>query len=66
MVLCVNNYVSMDDSHFTDVLTDDGTPDWLEEAISAFNNAVAGQVVSWSPGKQRVSVASQDLGMEPI
>jgi len=54
LVICEPNYVrKLDPSDFADDLPEDGElPDEVHNAIEEFNAAVAGIVLSWSPGKQ--------------
>ena len=53
LVICRPNYVRrLDPDDYADELADDDgdLPNVLLEAIDAFNVAVAGTVLSWSPG----------------
>ena len=58
LVICVPNRVrELDGDYCHDELPDDGElPDNVEEAMAAFNAAVAGIVLSWSPGKKRLKL----------
>lgn len=54
LVICEPNYARrLEPDDFADDLPEDGdTPDWLYEAINAFNQAIEkGEPLSWSPGK---------------
>ena len=53
LVLCTPNYVRQIESDYCcDDLPEDGdVPDEVAEAMEEFNRAVAGIVLSWSPGK---------------
>lgn len=53
-----NNVRTIDPDYFCDDMPDDETevPPELEEAMEAFNEAVAGIVLSWSPGKVALAV----------
>ena len=54
LVICTPNYVrQIDPEYFCDDMPEDETevPPEVEAAMEAFNEAVAGIVLSWSPGK---------------
>jgi hypothetical protein len=53
LVICTPNHVRpLESDYCCDELADDGDlPSEVEEAMDAFNKAVAGIVLSWSPGK---------------
>ena len=53
LVICKPNYVrQIDPDDFVDDLPEDGElPPEVEAAMDTFNSAVAGIVLSWSPGK---------------
>ena len=57
LVLCEPNYVrQLDTDDFADDLPEDGeAPDELLAAIDAFNAATEGLILSWYPGKTRLS-----------
>ena len=59
LLLCKSNYArQLDGGDFEDDLpeNDGELPEWLSEAIEAFNKAVEGKVLSWSPGKVALKV----------
>lgn len=58
LVLCTPNYVrQIEPDYCCDDLPEDGdVPADVEEAMEAFNRAVAGIVLSWSPGKIALSI----------
>jgi hypothetical protein len=53
LVICTPNYVRpLEPDYCSDDLAEDcDVPNKVEEAMDAFNAAVAGIVLSWSPGK---------------
>lgn len=53
LVICEPNYVTpLESDYCCDDLPEDGDlPDTVADAMDAFNEAVAGIVLSWSPGK---------------
>lgn len=54
LIICEPNYArQLDPDYFIDELPEDGDlPDWLEEAVVAFNKAISnGEPLSWTPGK---------------
>jgi len=55
LIICVPNYVSpLEDDYCVDELPEDGDlPCEVRAAMDAFNAAVKGIVLSWSPGKTR-------------
>ncbi len=58
LVICSPNYVrQLEADYFADDLPEenDDLPARLEAAMDAFNQAVAGIVLSWSPGKTRLT-----------
>lgn len=59
LIICKPNCVSpLDSEYCSDDLPDDtDLPDIISEAMDAFNEAVAGIVLSWSPGKFALKVA---------
>ena len=59
LVICEPNYVrQLEPDYFCDDLPEDGdVPDDVAEAMEAFNKAVAGIVLSWSPGKKALAMA---------
>lgn len=61
LVLCTPNYVRQLEPEFCcDDLPDDGdVPAEVEEAMAAFNEAVAGIVLSWSPGKLALALPDE-------
>lgn len=58
LVLCHPNYArEIDSEYFSDELPEDGDlPGSVEEAIEQFNKAIAGTILSWSPGKFALDV----------
>ena len=59
LVICEPNLCQLDSDYWSDDLPDEGcdeTPGWLEDAVAAFNEAVRGKVLSWSPGKFRLLI----------
>jgi hypothetical protein len=59
LVLCTPNFArQLDVDYFADELPedDDEVPPAVEEAIRAFNVAVAGVILSWSPAKVRLKL----------
>lgn len=59
LVICEPNYVpQLSDEYCADELPEDSDdlPDAVIQAMNAFNKAVAGIVLSWSPGKRRLKV----------
>lgn len=58
LVICTPNYVTpLEGDYCCDELADDmDVPAAVEEAMDAFNKAVAGIVLSWSPGKMRLKI----------
>jgi hypothetical protein len=59
LVICNPNYVrQIDTEYFCDDLPEDSddVPPEVEAAMEAFNEAVAGIVLSWSPGKVALDV----------
>lgn len=55
LVICEPNYARLDADHFERIVAEDGEglPQIIQDAIDAFNRAVSGVVVSWSPGRTR-------------
>ena len=53
LVICEPNYVPLiEPDDYCDMLPEDGdVPDEVAKAMDAFNAAVAGIILSWSPGK---------------
>lgn len=62
LVICEPNYVRpLDSDYCCDELPEDGDlPPEVEAAMEAFNQAVAGIVLSWSPGKTALSSAGRE------
>lgn len=59
VVICTPNYVrQLDTEYFSDDLPEDedDVPPEVEAAMEAFNKAVAGIILSWSPGKAALKV----------
>lgn len=58
LVICKPNYVrQIDPDYCCDYLPEDGdVPARVAEAMEAFNAAVAGIVLSWSPGKKALNI----------
>jgi hypothetical protein len=58
LIVCEPNYVrEIDNDYFFDELAEDGyIPGEVEEAMDAFNKAVAGIVLSWSPGSKALKL----------
>ncbi|WP_055100639.1 hypothetical protein [Alloalcanivorax xenomutans] len=58
LVICEPNYAcQLDEDFFCDDMTEDGDlPDHIVTAIEEFNAAIAGTVLSWSPGKYRLNL----------
>ena len=63
LVICEPNYVrQIEPDYCCDDLPEDGdVPDEVAEAMEAFNAAVAGIVLSWSPGKTALAVPDEGL-----
>lgn len=67
LMICEPNHVRpLDDDYCSDELPDDDhgdstLPDAVAEAMEAFNKAVAGIVLSWSPGKFALQLPAVDL-----
>ena len=61
LVICEPNYVrQLEPDYCCDELPDDGdVPDEVAEAMEAFNTAVAGIVLSWSPGKKALALPDE-------
>lgn len=57
LIICHPVYARrLDDDYFSDRLPDDAeVPEELAPAIDAFNTAVAGVVLSWQPGNERLA-----------
>lgn len=58
LIVCVPNYVRpLEGDYCCDEMSEDGDiPNAVEEAIDAFNKAVEGIILSWSPGKFRLDI----------
>ena len=58
LMICEPNYASTlsEDYYCDDMAEDDELPEHIADAITAFNEAVAGTVLSWSPGKYRLKL----------
>lgn len=58
LVLCEPNYCcQIEEDFFCDKLAEDGeVPGHIWDAMEAFNESVAGTVLSWSPGKCRMKM----------
>jgi hypothetical protein len=56
LIICEPNYArQIEEDYFCDEMTEDGDlPDEVTDAMEAFNEKVAGVVLSWSPGKTRL------------
>lgn len=68
LVICEPNHVRpLSDDYCCDELSDDGDlPSEVEAAMDAFNKAVAGIVLSWSPGKFALKLpADVPAGVNP-
>lgn len=65
LMICEPNVVRpLDDDYCSDELPEDGdadVPDAVLDAMAAFNKAVAGIVLSWSPGKFALQLPAVDL-----
>src|SRR5574338_777228 len=61
LVICEPNHVrQLEPDHCCDELPEDGdVPDEVAEAMEAFNSAVAGIVLSWSPGKKALKLPDE-------
>lgn len=61
LVICTPNYVrQLEPDYCYDDLPEDGdVPDEVAEAMEAFNEAVAGIVLSWSPGKTALALPDE-------
>ena len=61
LVICEPNHVrQIEPDYCCDDLPEDGdVPDEVYEAIEAFNKAVAGIVLSWSPGKTALALTDE-------
>lgn len=61
LVICEPNYVRpLEPDYCCDELPEDGeVPESVLEAMAAFNKAVAGIVLSWTPGKFAVELGNQ-------
>lgn len=66
-VLCEPNYArQLEEDFFGDELPEDGDlPDDIATAVEAFNAAIAGKILSWSPGKTRLDCSALTKGEEP-
>jgi hypothetical protein len=66
LVICEPNYVRQIESDYCcDDLPEDGdVPDDVAEAMEAFNEAVAGIVLSWSPGKKALALPDEGHNAE--
>ena len=66
LVICEPNYVRQIESDYCcDELPEDGdVPDEVMDAIEAFNAAVAGIVLSWSPGKTALALPDEGHNAE--
>lgn len=62
LLICVPNHVRpLDSDYCSDELAEDGDlPAAVEDAMAAFNKAVAGIVLSWSPGKFSLKLPDGD------
>lgn len=62
LVICKPNYIRLLDSEYCcDELPEDGdVPSEVLEAMKEFNEAVAGVVLSWSPGSAALSLRPQE------
>lgn len=60
LVLCDPEYASIDADNFCDITPDDAElPGEVLDAIDAFNNAVAGKVCCWTPGRYALQEVNQ-------
>ena len=66
LVICEPNYVrQLEPDYCCDDLPEDGdVPDDVAEAMEAFNEAVAGIVLSWSPGKKALALPDEGHNAE--
>lgn len=61
LIICEPNYArKIDEDYFCDEMTEDGDlPDEVVSAMIAFNTAIDGITLSWSPGKCRLKLQEQ-------
>jgi hypothetical protein len=66
LMICEPNYVTpLEDDYCCDQTTEDGDlPNAVTEAMDAFNKAVAGIVLSWSPGKFALKLPDAASGVD--
>lgn len=64
LVICEPNYArQIDKDFFCDEMTEDGDlPHEVINAMSAFNKAISGIVLSWFPGRRRLKITEQEQG----
>lgn len=63
LIICAPNFASIDEDNFADDLPDEdhgdsSPPDSLVQAINAFNEAMKGIVLSWTPGDYALDIST--------
>lgn len=65
LTICTPNYASpIDPDYFADEMVDGELPDEIHDAMEAFNEAVDGIVLSWSPGQTALALSVTASGTD--
>lgn len=61
LIICEPNFIHIQLDDFDHAMPEDTCPKEILQAIEAFNETVAGVIVSWSPGKSALLIVPTDM-----